>query len=139
MRFRLEVRYSDYDTKEHVNNAVYLTYFEMARARAWLEEVAGSTDFPFVVAEATVRYRSQARLGDPLDIAIWTGEVRTKAWTWQYRITDPRDERLVADGSTVQVMFDYAARRTTPIPDALRERLAAMREPRPPVRGPAPP
>ena len=131
MRFRLEVRYSDYDTKEHVNNAVYLTYFEMARARAWLEEIAGSADFPFVVAEATVRYRSQARIGDPLDISIWTGEVRTKAWTWHYRINDPRDERLVADGSTVQVMFDYTTRRSIPIPDELRGRLLAMREPDP--------
>jgi acyl-CoA thioester hydrolase len=134
MRFRLDVRYSDYDTKEHVNNAVYLTYFEMARARAWLEEIAGSTDFPFVVAEATVRYRSQARLGDPLDITIWTSEVRTRAWVWQYRIVDARDERLVAEGSTVQVMFDYDSRRPMPIPEELRERLAAMREPAPAVR-----
>ena len=31
MRFRLETRYADYDTKGHVNNAVYLTYFEVAR------------------------------------------------------------------------------------------------------------
>lgn len=129
MRFRLEVRYSDYDTKEHVNNAVYLTYFEMARARAWLEAVAGSTDFPFVVAEATVRYLSQARIGDPLDIMIWTSEIRTKAWVWQYRIVDARDERVVAEGSTVQVMFDYGARRSMPIPEELRERLAALREP----------
>jgi acyl-CoA thioester hydrolase len=129
VRFRLEVRYSDYDTKEHVNNAVYLTYFEIARARAWLEEIAGSADFPFVVAEATVRYRSQARLGDPLEITIWTGEVRTKAWTWSYRITDPRDDRLIADGSTVQVMFDYATRQSIPIPDDLRARLSAMRAP----------
>ena len=131
MRFRLEVRYSDYDTKEHVNNAVYLTYFEMARARAWLEEIAGSADFPFVVAEATVRYRSQARIGEPLDITIWTGEVRNKAWTWHYRITDPRDERLVAEGSTVQVMFDYASRQSIPIPGDVRERLTAMGEPEP--------
>ena len=129
MRFRLEVRYSDYDTKEHVNNAVYLTYFEIARARAWLEEIAGSADFPFVVAEATVRYRSQARLGDPLEITIWTGDVRTKAWTWLYRINDPRDERLIADGSTVQVMFDYTTRQSIPIPDDLRARLSAMPAP----------
>ena len=129
MRFPVLTRYRDFDAKGHVNNAVYLTYFEMARARAWLEEIAGSADFPFVVAEATVRYRSQARIGDPLDITIWTGEVRTKAWTWHYRITDPREERLVAEGSTVQVMFDYATRQSIPIPDDLRHRLAGMREP----------
>ena len=129
MRFPLEVRYPDYDTKEHVNNAVYLTYFEMARARAWVEAIGGSADFPFIVAEASIRYLSQARIGEPLDIMIWTGELRTKAWVWRYRIVDGRDDRVVAEGSTVQVMFDYSVRRTTAIPDDLRERLSAMREP----------
>ncbi|HUF28599.1 MAG TPA: thioesterase family protein [Gemmatimonadaceae bacterium] len=130
MRFPLAQRYSDYDAKQHVNNAVYLTYFEMARARAWLDALGGtSANLPFIVAEATVRYVSEARLGDPLDIAIWTDGVRTKSWVWRYRMYDSRDDRLVAEGNTVQVMYDYEGRRTIAIPEELRERLAAMREP----------
>jgi hypothetical protein len=34
---------------------VYLTYFEVARVRAWLDAVRGSPAAPFIVAEATVR------------------------------------------------------------------------------------
>jgi acyl-CoA thioester hydrolase len=124
VRFRLATRYADYDTKGHVNNAVYLTYFEIARERAWLERVAGEPDFPFVIAEARVRYASEAMIGEPLDVEITTSEVRTKAWVWRYRVLDARDDRLVAEGETVQVMFDYGARKSVPIPDALRGRLA---------------
>jgi acyl-CoA thioesterase FadM len=51
-------------------------------------------------------------------------EIRTKAWVWAYRIIDPRDERLVAEGRTVQVMFDYVAQRTMPIPDSIRAVLS---------------
>jgi acyl-CoA thioester hydrolase len=127
MRFRLQPRYADYDTKGHVNNAVYLVYFEIARARAWLEVVQGDTDFPFILAEATVRYASPAMLGDPLDVEVTTSELRTRSWTWSYRILDPRDERLVAEGRTVQVMFDYAARQAVAIPEDLRARLDRMR------------
>lgn len=126
MRFRLEPRYADYDTKGHVNNAVYLTYFEIARSRAWLDHLGGNTEPPFIVAEATVKYLSQARIGDPLDIELDTAEIRNKAWVWRYRIIDARDERLVAEGSTVQVMFDYELRRTVPIPDDLCARLESL-------------
>jgi acyl-CoA thioester hydrolase len=126
MRLPLATRYADYDTKGHVNNAVYLTYFEMARHRAWVDALGGGADFPFIIAEATVRYLSQAMIGEPLDIEICTTEIRTKAWVWSYVIRASRDERVVAEGKTVQVMFDYENRRTIPIPEDLRERLTRV-------------
>ena len=43
MRFSLQPRYNDYDSKGHVNNAVYLTYFELGRVYAW-EAAGGTTD-----------------------------------------------------------------------------------------------
>jgi acyl-CoA thioesterase FadM len=52
-----------------------------------------------------------------------TTEIRNKAWVWSYRMLDPRDERLVAEGRTVQVMYDYQARQTVPIPAEMRSRL----------------
>jgi acyl-CoA thioester hydrolase len=126
MRFPLATRYADYDTKGHVNNAVYLTYFEIAREHAWLEAMGQTVDYPIVIAEARVKYVSQAMIGDPLAIELSVGEVRTKAWTFRYRIVDARDERLVAEGETVQVYFDYDARRPAPIPEPLRARLLTL-------------
>ena len=126
MRFPLAVRYSDYDTKGHVNNAIFLTYFEMARARAWIDGLGGDADFPFILAEATIQYRSQARIGDPLEIEIVTSEIRTKAWVWSYVIRDARDERVVAEGRTVQVAYDYGAHRTMPIPEEILAKLPTL-------------
>jgi acyl-CoA thioesterase FadM len=65
-------------------------------------------------------------VGEPLEVEITTSEIRTRAWVWRYRILDTRDDRLVAEGETVQVMFDYEARRTVPIPAAVREALARI-------------
>ena len=45
---------------------------------------------------------------------------------WRYRVLDARDDRLVAEGETVQVMYDYAAGRTVPIPAGMREGLARV-------------
>ena len=86
MLLPLATRYTDYDTKGHVNNAVYLTYFEMARAHAW-RELLGLPDEPsFILADATVRYLSAAMIGDQLEIEMRAGEIRTKAWVWEYTI-----------------------------------------------------
>jgi acyl-CoA thioester hydrolase len=126
MRFPLATRYNDYDTKGHVNNAVFLTYFEMARERAWVEGLGGGADFPFILAEATVQYRSEAMIGDPLEIEITTTEIRTKAWVWSYTIRDARDGRVVAEGRTVQVAYDYAEHRTMPIPAEVAARLPSL-------------
>ncbi len=123
MRIALQTRYSDYDIRGHVNNAIFLSYFEMARRHVWTGLAGVTADFNFIIAEARIRYVSQAKYGDPLAIDITTAEMRTKAWVWTYRIVDTRDDRLVAEGSTVQVMFDYQSQRTIPIPDALRPAL----------------
>ena len=125
IRLPIQVRYSDYDERGHVNNALYLTYFELGRAAAW-RALDGDATVGFIVAQATVQYRSPARPGDPLALEIAAGEVRTRSWTWRYRVVDERDERLVAEGETVQVHYDYSAQCTTPVPPALRARLEAL-------------
>ena len=127
MRFPVVTRYSDYDSKGHVNNAVYLTYFEAAKHALWTGVWKRDPDPPFVVAEANVRYASPAHIGDPLEIEITTGEIRTKSWTWRFTIRDARDSRLVADGMTVQVMYDYTSRVTMPVPDDVRKLLESVR------------
>lgn len=126
MRMLLEPRYNDYDTKGHVNNAVYLTYFEMARVRAWIDVVGGGHDAPFILAEATVRFVKPAHIGIPLGIELETTEIRTKAWVWRYRVLDMRDESVVAEGSTVQVMYDYEAGATVAIPPDVRAMLEVV-------------
>jgi acyl-CoA thioester hydrolase len=127
MRFPVVTRYPDYDTKGHVNNAVYLTYFEAAKHMLWRDVWKRNPDPPFVVAEATVRFLSSAMIGDPLQIDITTAEVRNKSWIWKFTITDARDERVIAEGRTVQVMYDYATRSSIPIPPDVRELLESVR------------
>jgi acyl-CoA thioesterase FadM len=76
-----------------------------------------------VVAEATIRFLSPAMVGEPLEIDISTKEIRTRSWIWQFRITHAADGRVVAEGSTVQVYYDYLARQEIPIPDDVRALL----------------
>ncbi len=129
MRFAIGTRYTDYDTKGHVNNAVYLTYFEMARHALWSDTWQKVPDPPFIVAEAHLKYHSSARMGVPLEVDITVSQIRKKAWIFHYRLCDSRDGRLIADGDTVQVMYDYSSRTPVAIPDDIRTLLESVRTP----------
>jgi len=45
---------------------------------------------------------------------------------WSYVIKDTSDGRVVAEGRTVQVMYDYDKHATMPIPDAMRAKLPSL-------------
>ena len=134
LRFPIATRYSDYDTKGHVNNAMYLTYFEWSRVQAWQQvapaagiAAADIADPPLIVAEARVKYVSPANIGVPLAIEIGVKEVRTKGFSFFYRVVATEEnDRLVAEGETVQVAYDYSAGRTMPISAEMRKALEGM-------------
>ncbi|MBI5488530.1 MAG: acyl-CoA thioesterase [Deltaproteobacteria bacterium] len=122
----IPVRYRDCDPLGHVNNAVYLTYFEIGRVEFWRSvmgaDIAKAEDWPFILAEATVTYRAPARFAEVLRLTIGVESIGTKSWVFRYRITGAGD-REIAVGRTVQVAYDYHAAKTTTLPDAIRAKL----------------
>jgi acyl-CoA thioester hydrolase len=123
----LAVRFGDCDMYRHVNNAVYLTYFEEARGYFWRElRGAAFTGYDFIVAEITCTYRAPAVVGEALAIAVTVDAVGTKSFTLGYRITG-QGERLIATGRSVQVAYDHEAQRSHPLPADVRASLEARR------------
>ena len=114
------MRWSDMDAYGHVNNVVFLGYFEMARVdlffeRASLEERTGLRRGT-VVAEHSIRYqRPVVYSAEPLQVQIWVSGVRAAVFTCHYEVFDRG--RLAVTGSTLLVPVDFALnrpRRLTP-------------------------
>ncbi|MCS7054840.1 MAG: acyl-CoA thioesterase [Thermoflexales bacterium] len=122
----LTVRFRDLDAYNHVNNAVYLTYFEEARI-AFITAIGMRSLFSrersTVIAHAEIDYRAPAQLGDQLDIAVTTGEIRNSSYELHYRITRRSDGVLIATGKTVQVCFNFVLNAPTRLPEAWRTLL----------------
>lgn len=122
-RFTLSipVRFRDVDAMGHVNNAVYLTYFEAARIPYYLmlrgEPDLARTDM--IVARIECDYRSPATFGDTLVVGVRMEEILSRSFTLSYRIEDAVSATLVAAGRSVQVAYDYAARKTQMVPAGL--------------------
>ncbi len=111
----------------HVNHAVYFTYFEQCRLTCW-REITGSPHprTRVIIAHAACDYRSQAVFGDELEVRMTIGDVGRSSFTLRYAIVRVGDERLVAEGTTVMVAFDYGAGRSMPLPAETRALLAAL-------------
>jgi acyl-CoA thioester hydrolase len=131
-RHRLTVRFRDCDSMGHVNHAVYFTYLEQCRLTFW-RELTGSPSphSRVIIARAECDYRSPAVFGDELEVALSVKAIGRSSFTLAYTIADAHAGRIVAEGRTVMVCYDYQASRPIPLPDATRallERLSAVSE-----------
>jgi len=121
----IEVRFRDLDALGHVNNAVYLTYFEVARLHYW-KKLFGKEAFDrhsFVVVRAECNYRSPAQSGEVLHVFARVSEMKRSSFIFEYEIVELQTGRIVADGSTVQACFDLKEKRVRSIPDDLRDTI----------------
>jgi acyl-CoA thioesterase FadM len=76
----------------------------------------------FIIARVECNFRSQARLGDELDVRIKLADIGRASFVFEYEIVQVRDGRVVADGRSVQVMYDYSRQQSIPVPDDFRAR-----------------
>ena len=148
--YPIDIRFRDTDAMGHVNNAVYLTYFEAARAGYYRavtgRSFAGIDEEPvsIILARASVDFRAQAYFGERLLVgcrATWIGH---SSFALGYRIVAAPEStrgagRLIAEGETILVSFDYAAQRPVPVPPELVAQLTVFEggpiPPRPPRPG----
>jgi acyl-CoA thioester hydrolase len=121
----IEVRFKDVDAMGHVNNAVYFTYFENARIAYWkalgLSRPKG--EVAYVLARAECDFRSPTTLEDEPICHVRVGAFGRSSFTFEYLLRDRRSGRTVAEGRTVQVVFDYAAKAVRLLDDGLKEAI----------------
>ncbi len=124
----LTPRFRDTDAMGHINNAVYVTYLEVARQAYW-QELDAESDYrrvPFILAGVKIDFRSEALVRETLELALRCSWIGTKSFGFDYEIREKASRRLVVEASTVQVCYDYAAKASIPVPEDLRRRLEAF-------------
>ena len=118
-------RFRDTDAMGHINNAVYVSYLEVARQEYW-RAFSGDEDYrrvPFILAGVKIDFRSEALVSEVLEIGIRCDWIGNKSFAFGYEIREPRTGRLVAEATSVQVCYDYEARRSHAVPARLRAML----------------
>ena len=125
---RERVRFGDLDAMRHLNNVVFLRYFETARI-AYIRSLLPEHDpahpesdkFGLIFAECHINYRTPVYFDEEVGVECSIGEVRRSAFQVMFQMRV--DERLAAEGYGWLVGFDYTEERAAPLPDRLRKVL----------------
>ena len=120
----------DLDALGHVNNAVYLSYFEWARTKYWMELTGGTqpSDINFIVARTECNFRQQISFLEELELRVRIGEMRTSSFDFIYEIGRDSGRELAADGKVVVVLFDWEKNTKRVLDDSLRQKIAAFQK-----------
>ncbi len=129
----LQVRFRDLDAMQHINNAVFFTYFAMGRA-AYLPAMRYPDDgqggyhdrFPFILAEISCRYISPATLDHALKLGVRIVGFGNKSWRVEYLVYRREEGSPVATGKSTQVFFDYQKKCAISVPDWFIEHVEAF-------------
>ncbi len=122
----VQVRWRDLDPFDHVNNAVTVSYLEMARVELWSERLGGHgvDDIPFVVARVEVDYRRPVWLEDRVEVGLGVSRLGRTSFHLRYRVESAGE--VAAEAVTVQVVVDRESGRPAPIAPELRAGLEAL-------------
>lgn len=121
-------RFRDTDAMGHINNAVYVTYLEVARQEYW-RALDGTQDYrrvPFILAHVTIDFRSEALVNEALLLGCRCVRIGGKSFAFEYEIREKTGGRLVVEAASVQVCYDYDRRATIPVPDDLRRAIERL-------------
>lgn len=132
---RQAVAWGELDALGHVNHTVFLRWFENVRI-TWFERVgigasmrAPETTVGPILARIECDYRAPVEYPDN----IWTDarcvELGRSSLTLHNRVWSEQRSAIVAEGKVVVVMLDYAAQRSSAIPEAVRAAIRALDQP----------
>ena len=128
----VEVRYADIDAQRHVNNVVFFTYMETARAaylrRLGLWDGKEFLDIGIILVKAECEYLLPIAYDTALRVGVRTEVIGTKSLTFSYSIEALEMDRTMARGKTVSVAYDYHALRSIAVPPAWRKAIEAFEQ-----------
>ena len=121
---KLRVRYAEIDAQGHVNNAVYLSYFEVGRVE-WLRAAGLSyreleeQGYGIVVVEVLAHYRRAAFFDDELTLRTELANLSRASMRFEYEVS--RGGELLVTGHTRHACVDLATGKPIRVPEVLLE------------------
>lgn len=125
---RIPIRWGDLDAFGHVNNTIFFRFMEQARVE-WLESCGmpmdGGGQGP-VIVNAHCTFLRQLKYPGEVEVRTFAGQPgRSSFETYVEMRRADQPDLLVAEGGAKIVWVDYAMEKSVPLPQDLRELIAA--------------
>ncbi|ACY17663.1 acyl-CoA thioesterase [Haliangium ochraceum] len=130
VRIELPITWGQMDAFGHVNNTVYFRMFEEARIQLFREVgIATRTPnggFSAILAATQCQFRRPMEYPDTARVETGVSRIGSSSFTLLYRVHSEAQAQLAAEGDSVVVWYDYAAAKSAPLPDPLRQQLERL-------------
>lgn len=116
----IQIRFGDTDLLGHVNNAFYLSYFELARIQFFSEAFNDSIDWQdegILLANVNINYLKPILLSDKIKIKTWISKIGSKSFTFKHEIFSEKDGTIFSNAELTVVCVSYKRNVTINIPD----------------------
>jgi len=128
----IDVRFRDLDPLRHVNNSVYVTYLETARA-AFYDEIVGTRleEMGTVLAHLEIDFQQPILAEHDVTVALTVKDLGHSSipMAYEIRIDDGKnDQALAASAKTVQVCVDSETGEVQSIPSLWRECITSWQD-----------
>lgn len=126
---RIHVRFSDLDVLEHVNNSIYLSYFEIARVHYFAHMVGKNWDWQkdgIILVKNEVEYLKPILLHSEPYVHVFLKEIGSKSFTLSYEIRV--EGVLYTRGLSKLVCYDSLKHETILIPEVMLEGLQQLKK-----------
>ncbi|MBQ4833876.1 acyl-CoA thioesterase [Pseudoalteromonas sp. MMG010] len=123
----ITVAWGDMDALQHVNNVVYLRYFETARidflSKINLFDTINANGVGPVISENNIRYKRPVTFPDTLTVSVAISDIKSDRFTMQYQVFSHAQQAITTTGHSTVVMFDFKTATKTTITEPLLSAL----------------
>ena len=126
------IQWGEMDAANHVNNAVYMRYFESARieffSRMGFMDFTGDDGIGPILAEVNCKYKAPLTFPDNIKITarILPDSLTEYGFTMQHVVYSEKLQRVAAEGTSRIVCYDYKNKHKALIPKELFDKMGAM-------------
>ncbi|WP_166420492.1 thioesterase family protein [Pseudoalteromonas sp. Z1A8] len=125
----ITVAWADMDALQHVNNVVYLRYFEIARIdflnKINLFDTISLNGVGPVISENNIRYKRPVTFPDTLTVGVTITDIKTDRFTMNYTVYSHVQKAITTTGTSKVVMFDFTTGQKAAISEPLLSALTS--------------
>lgn len=114
------VRFADLDPNQHVNNAVYATYFETGRVTLMKDRSYGlmPPGLTWIMVRLDMHFRAELRWPGTIEMGLGVAKFGRTSVTFDQVVFS--EGQCIASAQSVSVLLDEASRQPTPLTDEIK-------------------
>jgi len=126
----IPVAWGEMDALAHVNNVVYLRYFESVRItyfeRLGLLEYMKENGIGPILAYLTCKFKIPLTYPDTVSVGSRISKIEEDRFTMEYSVVSQKFQKAAAEGEGVIVSFNYREGKKARLPEEWRARIQAI-------------